>query len=90
MNNYVSLHTDCTEACQEIIDSIPDDEHFDHTECKNCIKKKAKAYKKENPFLSSGEIEEFERRYQEMRDMNEGAAYLMGVNYEKVIEKLGN
>lgn len=48
-----------------------------------------KAYKKENPFLSSGEIEEFERRYQEMRDMNEGAAYLMGVDYEKVIEKLG-
>lgn len=42
-----SLNTECTEACQEILDNATEDIHIDHSECKNCMKAKAKAYKKE-------------------------------------------
>ena len=45
-DDNMSINTECTDACREILENA-DESLIQHIDCKNCLKQKAKAYKKE-------------------------------------------
>ena len=79
-DDNVSINTECTEACQELIDNNPEFSHnlFD---CKSCLKAKAKAIKKEKKA-------EDKKRREQAKKLKEKQKSLLQVEQQEIAMKL--